>query len=312
MFTIGGLSGVTHAVAPADTQQTDTYYIVAHFHYVLFGGALLGFFGGFYFWWPKVFGYMLNERARQVALLDHARRLQPHVRPDAHPRPAGHEPSRTSPTATATASTSGTWWPPSVRSSSPSRLLIFFCNICAQLPRARKTNPCRRSGRRPVGRPQPRVDDPVARRPSTTSTRSPRSTSSTSSGTASTARTRTVAWCASPRPRTSCRRPARDRHPPAVAVVLAASCWPPACRSSATASSSTCWWAVLGALFVVAGIIGWVLEPSTDPEDRSGHGDHDDDHADRRRAEPADRSRRRRRRSLHDDAEADIRVSDDR
>ena len=42
MFTIGGLSGVTHAVAPSDTQQTDTYYIVAHFHYVLFGGAFLG------------------------------------------------------------------------------------------------------------------------------------------------------------------------------------------------------------------------------------------------------------------------------
>jgi len=61
MFTIGGLSGVTHAFAPADTQQTDTYYIVAHFHYVLFGGALLGLFSGFYFWWPKVFGYMLRE-----------------------------------------------------------------------------------------------------------------------------------------------------------------------------------------------------------------------------------------------------------
>ncbi len=66
MFTIGGLSGVTHAVAPADTQQTDTYYIVAHFHYVLFGGAMLGFFGGFYFWWPKVFGYMLNEKMGKV------------------------------------------------------------------------------------------------------------------------------------------------------------------------------------------------------------------------------------------------------
>ncbi|MGZ4785505.1 MAG: cytochrome c oxidase subunit I, partial [Acidimicrobiales bacterium] len=54
MFTIGGLSGVTHAVAPADTQQTDTYYIVAHFHYVLFGGAFLGFMGGMYFYWPKL------------------------------------------------------------------------------------------------------------------------------------------------------------------------------------------------------------------------------------------------------------------
>jgi cytochrome c oxidase subunit 1 len=66
MFTIGGLSGVTHAVAPADTQQTDTYYIVAHFHYVIFGGALFGFLGGFYFWWPKVFGYFLNDKIGKV------------------------------------------------------------------------------------------------------------------------------------------------------------------------------------------------------------------------------------------------------
>jgi len=62
MFTIGGLSGVTHSVAPADTQQTDTYYIVAHFHYVIFGGSLLGIFAGFYFWWPKVFGHLLSEK----------------------------------------------------------------------------------------------------------------------------------------------------------------------------------------------------------------------------------------------------------
>jgi cytochrome c oxidase subunit 1 len=60
-FTIGGLSGVSHAIAPWDTQQTDTYYIVAHFHYVLFGGALFGFVSGMYFWWPKAFGYKLNE-----------------------------------------------------------------------------------------------------------------------------------------------------------------------------------------------------------------------------------------------------------
>ena len=61
MFTIGGLSGVTHALVPADRQQTDTYYIVAHFHYVLFGGSILGLFGGIYYWYPKVFGRMLND-----------------------------------------------------------------------------------------------------------------------------------------------------------------------------------------------------------------------------------------------------------
>ena len=60
-FTIGGLSGVTHAVAPSDTQQTDTYYIVAHFHYVIFGGGVFGLLAGLYYWWPKMFGKMLNE-----------------------------------------------------------------------------------------------------------------------------------------------------------------------------------------------------------------------------------------------------------
>ncbi len=61
-FTVGGLSGVMHSVAASDTQQTDTYFIVAHFHYVLFGGALFGFMAGFYFWWPKAFGYKLSEK----------------------------------------------------------------------------------------------------------------------------------------------------------------------------------------------------------------------------------------------------------
>jgi cytochrome c oxidase subunit I len=61
-FTIGGLSGVTHSVSPSDTQQTDTYYIVAHFHYVLFGGAIFGIFSGFYYWWPKMFARLLDEK----------------------------------------------------------------------------------------------------------------------------------------------------------------------------------------------------------------------------------------------------------
>jgi cytochrome c oxidase subunit 1 len=61
MFVIGGLSGVLHAVVPSDYQQTDTYFIVAHFHYVLFGGAIFGLFAGMYYWWPKVFGRVLSE-----------------------------------------------------------------------------------------------------------------------------------------------------------------------------------------------------------------------------------------------------------
>jgi cytochrome c oxidase subunit 1 len=60
-FIVGGLSGVTHAIVPSDYQQTDTYYIVAHFHYVLFGGAIFGLFAGIYYWWPKVFGRLLSE-----------------------------------------------------------------------------------------------------------------------------------------------------------------------------------------------------------------------------------------------------------
>ncbi|HEX2273731.1 MAG TPA: cytochrome c oxidase subunit I [Acidimicrobiales bacterium] len=66
MFTIGGLSGVTHGVVPADTQQTDTYYIVAHFHYVLFGGSIFGLFAGAYYWYPKLTGKMLNERLGKI------------------------------------------------------------------------------------------------------------------------------------------------------------------------------------------------------------------------------------------------------
>ena len=65
-FVIGGLSGVTHSLVASDTQQTDTYYIVAHFHYVLFGGALMGLFSGFYYWWPKVFGKLLDEKVGKV------------------------------------------------------------------------------------------------------------------------------------------------------------------------------------------------------------------------------------------------------
>jgi cytochrome c oxidase subunit I len=66
MFTIGGLSGIAFAVAPIDWQLTDSYFVVAHFHYVLFGGTALAVFAGVYYWFPKITGRMLDERWGKV------------------------------------------------------------------------------------------------------------------------------------------------------------------------------------------------------------------------------------------------------
>jgi cytochrome c oxidase subunit 1 len=67
VFTIGGLSGIFLAAFPIDWQVHDTYYVVAHFHYVLFGGSLLAILGGLTYWWPKFFGRMLDERLGKPA-----------------------------------------------------------------------------------------------------------------------------------------------------------------------------------------------------------------------------------------------------
>jgi cytochrome c oxidase subunit 1 len=61
MFTLGGLSGVMHSSAPIDYQHQDTYFVVAHFHYVLYGGAVMALFGGIFYWFPKVTGKYLHE-----------------------------------------------------------------------------------------------------------------------------------------------------------------------------------------------------------------------------------------------------------
>ena len=61
-FVIGGLSGITFAAAPIDWQMTDTYYVVAHFHYVAIGGTVFGVLAGLYYWFPKMSGRMLSER----------------------------------------------------------------------------------------------------------------------------------------------------------------------------------------------------------------------------------------------------------
>lgn len=65
-FLMGGVTGVMLAVAAADYQYHDTYFVVAHFHYVIVGGVVFGLFSGLHYWWPKVFGTMLNETLGKI------------------------------------------------------------------------------------------------------------------------------------------------------------------------------------------------------------------------------------------------------
>jgi cytochrome c oxidase subunit 1 len=67
IFTIGGLSGIFAAAYPFDWQAQDTYFIVAHLHYVLFGGSIFAVFAALHYWWPKIFGKMLSEPLGKVS-----------------------------------------------------------------------------------------------------------------------------------------------------------------------------------------------------------------------------------------------------
>ena len=66
MFTLGGISGVMLAMVPLDIHVSDTYFIVAHIHYVLFGGSMFTIMAGIYFWFPKMTGRMYNERLGKI------------------------------------------------------------------------------------------------------------------------------------------------------------------------------------------------------------------------------------------------------
>ena len=89
-FLFGGLTGVILASPPLDFHVSDSYFVVAHFHYVVFGTVVFAMFAGFYFWWPKLTGKMLDERLGQDPLLAAVHRLPHDVPRPALARHRGH------------------------------------------------------------------------------------------------------------------------------------------------------------------------------------------------------------------------------
>jgi cytochrome c oxidase subunit 1 len=69
LFTIGGLAGLTLASLALDVHLTDTYYVIAHFHYIMVGGTVMAYLGAVHFWWPKMTGRMYPEMLGRVAAL---------------------------------------------------------------------------------------------------------------------------------------------------------------------------------------------------------------------------------------------------
>ena len=76
LFSIGGLTGIYLGALSVDIHLHDTYFIVAHFHYVMMGGTVIAFLGGLHYWWPKMFGRMYNEKLARDRLRSGVHRLQ--------------------------------------------------------------------------------------------------------------------------------------------------------------------------------------------------------------------------------------------
>ena len=141
LFTIGGFSGLMLAIVPADFQYHDTYFVVAHFHYVLVPGAIFGIMGGVYYWLPKWTGKMYDVKLGNLALLAVGHLRERVVLPAALPRasPACRAASPTTPCSSPT----GTW----CRRSAPSASVCRSC--CSRTSSGSASRAAQKSGARP-------------------------------------------------------------------------------------------------------------------------------------------------------------------
>ena len=155
LFTIGGLTGLFLAAVGLDVHVTDTYFIVAHFHYIMVGGTIMGYLGGLHYWWPKISGpHCTTKLLAKVSAADHLRRLQPDVLPAVRRSATSGMPRRYHA------------YPPefqvlNVLSSAGASIL----GVGYLLPMVYLTWSLRYGklgGLEPVGRRRPRVDDDVA------------------------------------------------------------------------------------------------------------------------------------------------------
>ena len=90
LFAIGGLTGIFLGALSTDVHLTDTYFVVAHFHYVMMGGTVIAFLGGLHYWWPKMTGRMYNERLGQIGAVIVFIGFNMHLLPAVHHGRPGH------------------------------------------------------------------------------------------------------------------------------------------------------------------------------------------------------------------------------